>query len=329
MKNTEVPHLEKQIFMNQKPIRIMTMVLLGTIIASVLAFVWATIYWEDYSETWQFVESGNLVDTGLAPSVYKWSIIVGIGTTILYVLVKKLIDTDIPILGVSQKGVYVNQTSVRRTFLEWNEIKDVQLLKNGNLDITLNSPEEILKRQPKIIRHTFKEAHIKAGNPVDIINFTSDDDFESVVQLILKYSAAEEAGSSKVSTSGVTSPKQLLNNVVWAIRGSKFLTQDAFEKELQDYSVLITKKKVENSTIQQLSEITVVYEDFASDEDDPVFTLTADNGVSFSVVELLYKMHNQLVNHLKDRDHVYFEGLHLGSPGEENKPPVYFLSLGS
>ena len=55
--------------------------------------------------------------------------------------------------------------------------------------------------------------------------------------------------------------------------------------------------------------------------------LTADNGLSFTAAELLYKLHQRL-RHRDLGDHIFFEGLHAF--GTENLPvPQFYLYCGS
>ena len=57
--------------------------------------------------------------------------------------------------------------------------------------------------------------------------------------------------------------------------------------------------------------------------------LAADNGESFTAGELLFKVHNAFVAHLRQMDHQYFEGFSLDEHQEAGKPPLYNLDLGS
>ena len=62
---------------------------------------------------------------------------------------------------------------------------------------------------------------------------------------------------------------------------------------------------------------------------EPVVTLTADDGASFTAGELLFKLHNAVVEHLRENDHHFFEGLTLTGWDQDGKVPVYQLGQGS
>jgi hypothetical protein len=62
---------------------------------------------------------------------------------------------------------------------------------------------------------------------------------------------------------------------------------------------------------------------------DPVVELTADNGREFTVAELMFKIHNALVDFVGDVDCVFFEGLTLAEDQRKRGPPLYDLDPGS
>ena len=62
---------------------------------------------------------------------------------------------------------------------------------------------------------------------------------------------------------------------------------------------------------------------------EPMVTLEADDGATFSVGELLFKLHNAVVEKLREIDHHFFEGLTLAGWVEDGKVPLYQLRQGS
>ena len=64
-------------------------------------------------------------------------------------------------------------------------------------------------------------------------------------------------------------------------------------------------------------------------EDDKVISLAANDENGFSEGELLFKLHNAVVDDLDDRDHHFFEGLTLNSWPVAHTPAVYVMRLGS
>ena len=63
------------------------------------------------------------------------------------------------------------------------------------------------------------------------------------------------------------------------------------------------------------------------DFEEPYELVEAENGLNFTVKELLYKVHQVGVN-LENDDNCYFEGL-LYSNDENENVPIYFLRTGS
>ncbi|OWK39197.1 hypothetical protein FRUB_06279 [Fimbriiglobus ruber] len=62
---------------------------------------------------------------------------------------------------------------------------------------------------------------------------------------------------------------------------------------------------------------------------EPVIMLEANNGESFTTGELLFKLHNALVEQLRKIDHHFFEGLSLAGWQPGGLMPLYQLRLGS
>jgi hypothetical protein len=62
---------------------------------------------------------------------------------------------------------------------------------------------------------------------------------------------------------------------------------------------------------------------------EPMVALTAENGVAFSVGDLLFQLHNAVVEQLESIDHHFFEGLALVSSSASGQPPLYRLQQGS
>lgn len=121
-------------------------------------------------------------------------------------------------------------------------------------------------------------------------------------------------------------PKDLLGDVYWSFGGKVFETEAEFNKEIRQYQIDIKKKDdwQPEKIVLKSPLVKVIYE-YWEEDDEVVKTveISADNGEYFSAGELLFKIHNLVTENLRGMDHCFFEGLSL------NKPPTYWLSLGS
>lgn len=141
------------------------------------------------------------------------------------------------------------------------------------------------------------------------------------------------AGSSRQDGS----PHTVLADIYWAFRGDTYSSLDEFENSVADYHKALNMQVNWHpaETVIEKPRVRVSYmcwkvDDQSEDDDqvDMVVDLAADNGQSFSAAELLFKLHNAVVNNLRDDDHQFFEGLRLLSP-EKDTPPTYSMHLGS
>lgn len=125
-------------------------------------------------------------------------------------------------------------------------------------------------------------------------------------------------------------PAELLGGVSWTFRGDKFVTRQTFDTTVAEYQdpdrgeVWRPREVVLTAPRVRISPDVAWY---LTDE-HPVAEFTADNGVSFTMGELLFKVHNAFVAELRQMDHQYFEGFTLDQ-GESGDIPFYGLDLGS
>ena len=123
-----------------------------------------------------------------------------------------------------------------------------------------------------------------------------------------------------------------MENVAWAFNRGVFPTQDAFNERIRDYQIAIKKEDGWNADEVVFSHpsIQICYEYWTADEDEveEVIELKADNKEFFTKGELLFKLHNAVVDNLENGDHIFFEGLTLSDTEFEDKP-FYWMYLGS
>jgi hypothetical protein len=122
-------------------------------------------------------------------------------------------------------------------------------------------------------------------------------------------------------------PPELLWGVSWVFRGEPFADRAAFDAavaEAQDGGGDWRPDEVvlRAGSVRVSPDVDWLGDDQAAD-------FAADNGVSFTAGELLFKVHNRFVAELRHADHQFFEGLTLDRHQEPGGPPLYELDLGS
>ncbi|REC78655.1 hypothetical protein DRF60_09420 [Chryseobacterium elymi] len=130
---------------------------------------------------------------------------------------------------------------------------------------------------------------------------------------------------------------QILQSILWNFTEQKFSDIENFRIALKDYNEKITDEKFSENLdkpILKINKVAIQYEYWDENIEDiiePDFLLNADNGQFFTTAELLFKIHNQVHEKLKDDDHHFFEGLELWTGENPNYPdtPLYFLQQGS
>jgi len=135
-------------------------------------------------------------------------------------------------------------------------------------------------------------------------------------------------------------PNELFKEVYWTFFEPVFENQNAFRDRLKEYHKGLGYKgklppiKWEEVCLES-PKLVLQYVLFPKTEDEeitePQILIEADNGKNFKPKELLFKMHNALVEVLKDEDYHFFEGLTfstLEDPDYEGIP-LYFVDLGS
>ena len=122
----------------------------------------------------------------------------------------------------------------------------------------------------------------------------------------------------------------ILSKILWGFDGGKRTIQEEFVKELVQYNLDIDEREIDlNEIVIKNREITVAYE-FYNEEDEEIyrqFRLIADNVKGFTIGELLYKIHNEVIEDLENEDGEFFEG--LTENGEQENIPLYDLNYSS
>jgi len=124
----------------------------------------------------------------------------------------------------------------------------------------------------------------------------------------------------------------IMKDILWSFTNGKYATQKQFIEDLVKYNLEIGKGEIDPDEIVIESNEVIIYYSYEEDDEqkDEEFHLTADNDKDFTAGELLYKIHNQVVEHLENLDYHFFEGL-VNNGTDEQYPdiPYYYLNLGS
>jgi hypothetical protein len=155
-----------------------------------------------------------------------------------------------------------------------------------------------------------------------------------IEQLKSAFAVMVGTGEGKAEGKGQTEglPKQLLRGVRWSFIGEPFADREAFSQAVCDYQIDIVGKDTWRPEEVAISSprIRVAYMCWQGDEQiEPVIELASDEGNSLTAGELLFKLHNAMVEQLREINHHFLEGLELHSHQSAGEPPLYVLSQGS
>ena len=126
---------------------------------------------------------------------------------------------------------------------------------------------------------------------------------------------------------------EILEDIFWGFTGGKYALQEKFIEDLVLYNLEINQCTINPNEIALKSgEVMVlfVYQDEEGEECFEEFHLTANGEEGFTTGELLFKIHNQVVEYVEELDEHFLEGLlHMGTHDEFPDIPFYYLYLGS
>jgi hypothetical protein len=126
-------------------------------------------------------------------------------------------------------------------------------------------------------------------------------------------------------------PKHLMSETYWVFYGGMYNSYDEFIQEVIDYNKDLGKQWTPQETVLGCQNVTIQYSYWNNEEDnieEKDFDLTADRSSGFTAGEILYKIHNQVVDKLENEDFHFFEGLTLWKRKEdkEAEAPLYYIN---
>jgi hypothetical protein len=133
-----------------------------------------------------------------------------------------------------------------------------------------------------------------------------------------------------------SSSDAIMANVAWRFAGARFTLADAFDRAVRQYHETVVKDPDAwrpTEIVVAAPRVRISYFGIATPGDvdytDYSVELASQNGESFTALDLLFKLHNAVVDRLGEADHCYFEGLLLKEAPSGTQPPLYELQQGS
>lgn len=130
-------------------------------------------------------------------------------------------------------------------------------------------------------------------------------------------------------------PEEIMHDVAWSFVGMQYRSQKQFIEAVNDYNEKLgtTGRWNPYATAIQCKEVTIQYSYWSDEEDEEVeedFNLVSTTS-AFTNAELLFRIHNFVVDKLKYEDNHFFEGLTLweGENPSSFNAPLYFLMQGN
>jgi hypothetical protein len=127
-------------------------------------------------------------------------------------------------------------------------------------------------------------------------------------------------------------PERVMGEVLWSFNSAPFADRAAFDARVRQYQIMIRKEDTwqPGRVVLPCGRIRLGYTCRQGGEQVfPVVELTSDDGTSFTAGELLFKVHNAVVEQVREIDHRYFEGLSLTGRPAPGEVPLYHLLQGS
>ena len=127
--------------------------------------------------------------------------------------------------------------------------------------------------------------------------------------------------------------KELMTGIYWGFYGGKYNSLEEFISAVDEYNYEFDVKWNPNEIALATSNVTILYSYWDYEMEDEIevfFDLAADNAVSFTVGELLFKVHNQVVDNLESGPHHLFEGFLLRKRiyNKNINRPFYYINQG-
>lgn len=125
-------------------------------------------------------------------------------------------------------------------------------------------------------------------------------------------------------------PPSLLDDIRWSFQGFQYSSRAEFDKDLHQSRLKFGIRGFYDPWLIALHSpsIRIEISDWMNEDDcNHTIEFSSDNGLWFTEGELLFKIHNALVEQCNESEHHYFEGLDLHDIQEQGKSPLYSINL--
>lgn len=118
-------------------------------------------------------------------------------------------------------------------------------------------------------------------------------------------------------------PQRVMTGIYWRFDGDRFADRPTFSREVRNAQIEVMEtngwRPQDPAIPRGVVRVSYSGTDPAQPYDyvDRTIEIASDDGRSFSAEELLFKLHNVLVDELREADHRYFEGLSLKGIGSD------------
>ena len=125
--------------------------------------------------------------------------------------------------------------------------------------------------------------------------------------------------------------KELMSNIYWGFYGGKYNSREVFIQEVVEYNTDLGKVWNPDEIVLDCQNVTIQYSYWNNDKnnaEEKDFDLVSDNPTGFTSGELLFKIHNEVVDQLEKEDYRFFEGLTLWKRknNDDSDTPLYFIN---
>jgi len=128
--------------------------------------------------------------------------------------------------------------------------------------------------------------------------------------------------------------KEIMSDVRWGFYENKYDSFEQFIREVIEYNKDLDLEWIPDATVLVCQDVIIQYSYWDDDIKTVIekdFELIADNQTDFTAGELLFKIHNQVVDRLKNEDFNIFQGLALLKKDccTNLDKPHYFIEQGA
>lgn len=128
-------------------------------------------------------------------------------------------------------------------------------------------------------------------------------------------------------------PPKVMAKTIWTHSGARFTDAALFSEAVRQDQIQILGKDNwrPDEEVIPVPRVTMHFFHWSEDDEEleSIVDIVGANGKAILALELLFQVHNAVVELVGNDDHHFFEGLHLMEPPQDASQPHYMLHLGS